>query len=64
MGSRMEPVKAVTRMLAGRLGNVITDHRHQITNAAAEGLNSKIMVIKRRTGVYRTPNNFKTVIYL
>ena len=63
MRSRLEPVKAVARMLAGRLGNVITYCRHQITNAVAEGLNSKIMAIKRRAGGYRNPNNFKTVIY-
>ena len=50
-------------MLAGRLGNVIKYCRHQITNAVAEGLNSKIMAIKRRAGGYRNPNNFKTVIY-
>ena len=29
-------------MLAGRLGNVITSCRHQISNAAAKGLTSKI----------------------
>ncbi len=63
MRSRLEPVKAVARMLAGRLGNVITYCRHKITNAVAEGLNSKIMAIKRRAGGYRNPNNFKTVIY-
>ena len=63
MRSRLEPVKAVARMLAGRLSNVITYCRHQISNAVAESLNSKIMAIKRRAGGYRNPNNFKTVIY-
>jgi transposase len=61
--SRLEPVKQVARMLARRLGNVITYCQHAITNAVAEGLNSKIMAIKRRAGGYRNPRNFKTVIY-
>ena len=38
--------------------------RHQLTNAVAEGLNSKIMAIKRRAGGYRNVGNFKDVIYL
>ncbi|MEI6255241.1 MAG: transposase [Planctomycetota bacterium] len=36
----------------------------ELTNAVAEGLNSKIMAIKRRTGGYRNVSNFKDVIYL
>ena len=59
----VEPMKAVARMLARRLDNVITYCRHAITNAVAEGLNSKIMAIKRRAGGYRNQANFKTVIY-
>ena len=31
--------------------------------AMAEGLNSKIMSIKRRAGGFRNPENFKTAIY-
>ena len=46
-----------------RLGNVITYCPHAITNAAAEGFNSKIMAINRRAGGYPNPTNFKTVIY-
>ena len=61
--SRLEPVKAVAQMLARKLDNVITYCSHAITNAVAEGLNSKIMSIKRRAGGYRNPNNFKIVIY-
>jgi len=63
MRSQLEPVKAVSRMLSRRLDNVITYCRHQVTNAVAEGLNSKIMAIKRRAGGYRNIENFKTVIY-
>jgi transposase len=62
MRSRLEPVKAVARMMDRRLDNVITVCRHQLTNATAEGLNSKIMAIKRRAGGYRNLANFKDVI--
>jgi transposase len=34
-----------------------------ITNSVAEGMNSKIMFIKRRVGGYRNPDNFKTAIF-
>jgi hypothetical protein len=36
------------------------DPLHGITNAEAEGINSKIMSIKRRAGGYRNIENFKT----
>ena len=61
--SRLEPVKKVARMIQRRLENVITYCTHFITNAVAEGLNSKIMSIKRRAGGFRNPENFKTAIY-
>ena len=63
MRCRLEPVKKVARMVKRRLDNVITYCRHRITNGVAEGLNSKIMAIKRRAGGYRNVANFKTVIY-
>jgi len=61
--SRLEPVKKVARMLHNHLQNVLTYCTHQITNSVAEGLNSKIMAIKRRACGYRNKENFKTVIY-
>lgn len=61
--SRLEPVKKVAAMIQRRLENVITYCTHFITNAVAEGLNSKIMSIKRRAGGFRNGENFKTVIY-
>lgn len=63
MRSRLEPIKAVARMIARRLDNIITHYRHQLNNAVAEGLNSKIMAIKRLAGCYRNVRNFKEVIY-
>lgn len=61
--SRLEPVKAVARMLQRRQSNVLSYCTHEITNAVAEGLNSKIMAIKRRACGYRNKENFKTAIY-
>jgi transposase len=37
--------------------------QHPITNSAAEGLNSKIMSIKRKARGFRNPQNFTTAIY-
>ena len=37
--------------------------KHPITNGVAEGLNSKIMSIKRKTGGFRNPSDFTTAIY-
>jgi len=45
------------------LANVVSYCTHGITNAVAEGINSKIMAIKRRVGGYRNRENFKTAIY-
>jgi transposase len=61
--SRLEPVKKVAQMIQRRLENVVTYCTHFVTNAVAEGLNSKIMSIKRRAGGFRNPENFKTAIY-
>lgn len=61
--SRLEPVKKVAAMIQRRLENVTTYCKHFVTNAVAEGLNSKIMSIKRRAGGFRNPANFKTAIY-
>ena len=61
--SRLEPVKQVAAMLRRRLHNILTYCGHRITNGVAEGLNSKIMAIKRKACGYRNPENFKTSIY-
>lgn len=61
--SRLEPVRKVAAMIQRRLENVITYCKHFVTNAVAEGLNSKIMSIKRRAGGFRNAENFKTAIY-
>jgi transposase len=60
--TKLEPLKKVARTIRERLRNVVSYCTHGITNAVAEGLNSKIMAIKRRVGGYRNRENFKTAI--
>lgn len=61
--SKLEPMKTVARSIKERLVNVVSYCTHRITNGVAEGMNSKIMSIKRRVGGFRNRNNFKTAIF-
>ena len=61
--TKLNPLKKVARTIKERLDNVVSYCTHEITNAVAEGINSKIMSIKRRVGGYRNRENFKTAIY-
>lgn len=61
--SRLEPVKKVAATLKRHLAGVLRFVKHPITNGVAEGLNSKIMSIKRKAGGFRNPANFTTAIY-
>ena len=61
--SRLEPVKKVARMLKSRLDNIVSYCRYPITNGVAEGLNSKIMTIKRKACGFANREHFKMAIY-
>ena len=61
--TKLEPMKKVARTIKERIENVVSYCTHGITNAVAEGMNSKIMSIKRRVGGYRNRENFKTAIF-
>lgn len=61
--TKLEPMKTVARTIKARLPNVVSYCTHHITNAVAEGMNSKIMSIKRRVGGFRNLENFKTAIF-
>jgi hypothetical protein len=50
-------------MLKRHRDGVLRYARHAITNGVAEGLNSKIMTIKRKAGGFRNPSHFTTAIY-
>jgi transposase len=61
--SKLKPVIAVARMVRSHLENVMTYFRHRITNAVAEGLNSKIQGIKKRAFGYRNKEHYKIAIF-
>lgn len=61
--SRLAPIKKVALIFQRHLPNILTYCRHPITNGVAEGLNSRIMTIKRKACGYRNRENFKTAIY-
>jgi len=61
--SQLEPMNQVNGLIARHLENILTFCRHRIANGVAEGLNSKIMTIKRKACGYRNVENFKTAIY-
>jgi len=61
--TKLSPLKKVAQTIQERLENVVSFCTHGITNAVAEGINSKIMAIKRRVGGYRNREHFKTAIY-
>jgi transposase len=61
--TNLTPLKEAAKSIRERLPNVVSDCTHGITNAVAEGLNSKIMSIKRRVGGFRNRENFKTAIF-
>lgn len=61
--SGLAPMRKVGGLIQRHLENILTFCRHRITNGVAEGLNSKIMAIKRKACGYRNRDHFKTAIY-
>ena len=61
--TNMKPMKKLAKTLKERIDNIVTYCTHGITNGVAEGINSKIMSIKRRAGGYRNIENFKKAIF-
>jgi transposase len=61
--SRLLPFIKLAKMLKSHLANILTYLRIPITNAAAEGLNSKIQLIKYRARGYRNADRFEHAIY-
>ncbi|MDM4018505.1 transposase [Roseiconus lacunae] len=59
----MEPRKTVARSIKERLANIVSYGTHRITNAVAEGINSKIMSIKRWVGGFRNIGNFQIATF-
>ena len=63
MRSRLEPVKKVARMIHRHWDGVINAVTTGITNAMAEGINTKIQWIKRQARGFRNPDRFRRAIY-
>jgi transposase len=57
--SRLGPVKKVARMLKKHLDGLLAYFRHWITNAATEGLNSKIQQIKAAARGFRNFEHYR-----
>src|SRR5579871_16519 len=61
--SRLPPMIAAAKMIASHLPNVLTWFKHRISNAMAEGLNSKVATIQKRACGYRNAAHFKIAVY-
>ena len=60
---RLEPMKKAAKTLKGHIDNIVTFAIHRITNALAEGINTKIEKIKRMACGFRNRNHYRTAIY-
>jgi len=61
--SRLTPVVSAAKTLQVHLRNILTYFRHRLTNATAEGLNSKIQMVKEMACGFRNREHYKTAIY-
>jgi len=59
---RLEPIKKVARMLKAHKNGLLNYFDHRISNAVAEGLNSKIQTVKSNARGYRSFEGFRTSI--
>lgn len=60
--SRLKPLIKIAKTLKEHLKNILTYFKHRITNAVAEGLNSKIQQIKTAARGFRKFENYRIAI--
>lgn len=60
---KLPPMIEAARTLNRHLTNIMTYFKHRITNATAEGLNSKIQMVKEMACGFRNREHYKTAIY-
>lgn len=60
--SRLKPVVDAAKTLKRHIENILTYFKHRITNAVAEGINSKIQNIKSNARGFRNFNNYRIAI--
>lgn len=61
--SRLEPMRQVARMIRRRLEGLVNAIYHGVTNARAEGINSRIQWIKYTSRGFRNRERFRRAIY-
>lgn len=61
--SRLDPMIKAAKTLERHLANIMTYFKHRITNATAEGLNSKIQMVKLMACGFRNRDHYRTAIY-
>lgn len=57
--SQLEPIKKVAAMLKNHLDGILSYFRHRVTNATAEGFNSRIQSIKSAARGFRSFTNYR-----
>jgi len=62
--SRLGPIKAKARMIKTHLPNILIYFKHGISNAVAEGLNSKIQTVNPMQGDIDPSLDLETAFYL
>ncbi len=61
--SSVDAMKDVARLMKVHLERILNYFTHRITNARAEGINSKIALIEKMAFGYRNREHLKTAIY-
>lgn len=61
--SRLKPIIDAAKTLKRHEAGLLSYFKHRITNAGAEGLNSRIQAIRVSARGYRNRDHFKTAIY-
>lgn len=61
--SRLKPVRDVAKMMKNYLYGILSYFTHRITNAIAEGMNSKIATVQKMAYGYRNMEHMKVAIY-
>jgi len=60
--ARLKPIAEVAKKLQRHLNNILTYLKHRITNAVAEGINSKIQQVKSAARGFRNFENYRIAI--
>ena len=61
--SRLSPIVKVQAMIRSHLEGIVNAIEHQVSNARAEGINSRIQWVKRMARGYRNTERFRNAIY-